>query len=198
MSPYDCRMPDLTALVARLQADPHHVPASGDRAAAVLALVVLDPEPAVLFTERAASMSRHAGEVSFPGGLRDLEDRSLEATALREAHEELGLDPRSVRVLGALEPIHTYVSAILVTPFVDLMDRLPPLEPNAGEIARVFTVPLRTLSAVEERRVLHRDERGTFHGWWYQTDDATIWGATGFMLHALLELLREETPWLRT
>ncbi len=183
------------ALRARLDADPRHEPAPGDRAAAVLALIVDDAEPAILFTERARSMSRHAGEVSFPGGLRDPGDASLEATALREAHEELGIEPGLVQTLGALDPIHTYVSAILVTPFVGVVDALPELAPSEAEIARAFTVAVSTLAEVEERRVLHVDASGTFHGWWYETPDATIWGATGFMLHALLGVLKDESSW---
>jgi 8-oxo-dGTP pyrophosphatase MutT (NUDIX family) len=192
---YDGSMTDLAVLRRHLDADPVHEPEPGDRAAAVLALLVERPEPAVLFIQRTDEMSRHAGEVAFPGGLRDPDDDSLEATALREAQEELGLDPAAVRILGALDPIHTYVSAILVTPFVGTIDALPALTPSAAEIARAFTVPVATLDRVEERRVLHVDEGGTFHGWWYETGDATIWGATGFMLHALLELLREVRPW---
>jgi 8-oxo-dGTP pyrophosphatase MutT (NUDIX family) len=189
-------MLDLSVLSAHLDTDPRHEPAPGDRAAAVLALLIERPRPSLLFTERAAAMSRHAGEVSFPGGLRDREDAALVDTALREAREELGLDPRIVRVLGALDPIHTYVSAILVTPFVGVVEDLPPLTPSAAEIERTFTVPVATLHAVEERRVLHVDDRGTFHGWWYETEHGTIWGATGFMLHAVLELLRRETSWM--
>jgi 8-oxo-dGTP pyrophosphatase MutT (NUDIX family) len=188
-------MRDLTALAARLEPDPHDEPQPGDRAAAVLALLIERPEPAILFTERSPVLSRHAGEVSFPGGLQDPEDGSLEATALREAEEELGIEPAAVRILGALRPIHTFVSAILVTPFVAVVEELPVLRPSELEIARAFTLPVATLMAVEERRVLHRDERSVFHGWWYETSDVTIWGATGFMLHDLLELLREEALW---
>ncbi len=189
-------MPDLAPLAAALDHDPHHEPAPGDRAAAVLALLTEMPEAALLFTERAASMSRHAGEVSFPGGLRDPGDETLAATALREAHEEVGLDPSAIRVLGALEPIHTFVSAILVTPFIGVVPELPELTLSDDEIARAFTVPVRELAAVEERRVLLRDEKGTVHGWWYESNDAVVWGATGFMLHALLEVMRKETPWM--
>jgi len=189
-------MLELSALSSRLDPGPSQEPAPGDRAAAVLTLMIEEPAPALLFTERAAAMSRHAGEISFPGGLRDPGDGTLRDTALREAHEEVGLDPLAPRILGALAPIHTFVSAILVTPFVAVIATLPPLTLSAGEIARAFTVPVRTLVAVEEHHVLHRDARGTLHGWRYDTGDATIWGATGFILHALLDLLQEEAPWL--
>jgi 8-oxo-dGTP pyrophosphatase MutT (NUDIX family) len=186
---------DLADLEALLEADPRHEPDPGDRAAAVLALLVVEPEPSVLFTQRAAGMSRHAGEVAFPGGLRDPQDASLAATALREVHEEVGIDPGAPRLLGAPPPIHTFVSAILVTPFVGVIDALPALTVSEAEIERAFTVPLAALAAAEERRELHREGEQVFHGWWYEVEEGTVWGATGFMLHELLETMREATPW---
>ena len=83
-----------------------------------------------------------------------------------------------------------------MTPFVATVDALPQLVPSRGEIARAFTVPLADLVVVEEERVLHRDDRGTVRGWWYETAEATVWGATGFMVHDLLTLVRREAPWL--
>lgn len=183
------------ALTPRLQADPRPAPAPGDRLAAVVALLVGPEAPAVVFTERAAGMSRHAGEVALPGGLQDPEDASLEFTALREVHEEVGIDPSLLRVLGALPPTHTFVSGILVTPFVATLDALPPLTISDAEIARVLTAPVRRLAEVEAERELHREAGQVWTGWWYELEDATVWGATGFMVHALLELLREEAPW---
>jgi 8-oxo-dGTP pyrophosphatase MutT (NUDIX family) len=183
------------ALGPHLDRDPRPVAAQGDRLAAVLALVVGDDEPAVLLTERAASMSRHAGEVSFPGGLAEPEDPDLRATAVRETHEELGIAPEAVEVLGALAPIHTHVSATLVTPFVALASALPPLAPNVDEIAAVHVPSLAALDAVEEQRVLREDAGTAWRGWWYELPGVTVWGATGFMIHALLELLRQEAPW---
>jgi 8-oxo-dGTP pyrophosphatase MutT (NUDIX family) len=192
---YDGRMPDLVTLMDALDADPDHEPEPGDRAAAVLALLLEEPEPAVLFTRRAASTSRHAGEVAFPGGLRDPADATLAATALREVHEELGIDPAAPRLLGALPPIHTFVSAILVTPFVGIMTSLPPLTLSEAEIERAFTVPVCALAAAEERRVLHREGDRAFHGWWYEVEEGTVWGATAFMVHDLLDVMRQVTPW---
>lgn len=180
-----------------LDQDPTPEPAPGDRLASVLALVIEDPEPAVLFTERARDLSRHAGEMSFPGGLQDPGDEDLAATALREAREEIGLPPEAPELLGALPAVHTFVSGILVTPFVGVVSSLPPLAVSDGEIARVVTVPVRTLATLEEERELRREGGRVWRGWWYETPGATIWGATGFMLHAFLELVRKEVPaWL--
>ena len=184
-----------TALAPHLEADPRPRPEAGDRLAAVLALVIEGEEPALVFTERAAGLSRHPGEVSFPGGLADPSDENLRATALRETQEEIGVDPAAVRVLGALSPIHTFVSAILVTPFVGTLPALPTLVVNDGEIARVLTVPLRALVAAEEQREVRAAGGGTWRGWWYDVSDLTVWGATGTMVHELLVVLEREAAW---
>jgi 8-oxo-dGTP pyrophosphatase MutT (NUDIX family) len=185
-----------SALRAALAADPHPLPAPGDRLAAVLALLVESPEPSLVFTERGAHLRRHPGEVSFPGGLVEPGDEDLAATALREAREEIGLDPQAPEILGALPSVHTFVSGILVTPFVGAIEAALPLAPGDGEIARVLTVPVAVLATVEEERELHREGGRVWHGWWYEVDDATIWGATGFMVRALLNIVRKEAPWL--
>ena len=143
---------DVRALLSdRLPPAPQVAPGPGDRLAAVLALVVEEPERAIVFTERSASLRRHPGEVSFPGGLSEPEDDSLIDTALREAEEEIGLERTAPLVLGALSPVHTFVSGILVAPFVAVLPVLPPLAPADGEIARVLTVPVASLMAAERK-----------------------------------------------
>lgn len=179
-----------------LDADPAPRLADGDRLAAVLAPLVLAPEPALIFTERAAELSRHAGEVSFPGGLQD-PGETLAETALREAHEEIGLDPALSDLLGALPAVHTTVSGILVVPFLGMLDASPALSISDGEIAEVLTVPVARLAEVERPMELARPSGGTWRGWAYELEGHTIWGATGWMLHELLELLRTETTWTR-
>ena len=179
-----------------LDPDPAPEPAEGDRLAAVLAPLVLAPEPALIFTERAAELSRHAGEVSFPGGLQDPGETLVE-TALREAHEEIGLDPSLPDLVGALPPVHTTVSGILVVPFLGMLDGVPALTVSDGEIAEVLTVPVARLADLERPMELARPGGGTWHGWAYELEGHTIWGATGWMLHGLLELLRKETTWTR-
>ena len=179
-----------------LDPDPAPEPAEGDRLAAVLAPLVLAPEPALIFTERAAELSRHAGEVSFPGGLQDPGETLVE-TALREAQEEIGLDPSLPDLVGALPPVHTTVSGILVVPFLGMLDGVPALTVSDGEIAEVLTVPVARLADLERPMELARPGGGTWHGWAYELEGHTIWGATGWMLHGLLELLRKETTWTR-
>jgi 8-oxo-dGTP pyrophosphatase MutT (NUDIX family) len=179
-----------------LDPDPAPEPDKGDRLAAVLAPLVLAPEPALIFTERAAELSRHAGEVSFPGGLQD-PGETLAQTALRETEEEIGLDPRLPDLIGALPPVHTTVSGILVVPFLGVLEGAPSLTVSDGEIAEVLTVPVARLAGLERPMELARPGGGTWHGWAYELEGHTIWGATGWMLHGLLELLRKETTWTR-
>jgi CoA pyrophosphatase len=177
-----------------LTPDPVPEPPPGDRLAAVLALLVEQPTPSLLFTVRAASLSRHPGEISFPGGLLDPGEQPVEA-ALREVREELGVDPRLLEVLGALPPVHTHVSGILVVPFVGAVSARPSLSVNQGEIAEVLTFAVADLAAAEAPMEVVREGGEVWHGWACHLEDHTIWGATGWMLHALLELLRKETTW---
>lgn len=179
------------ALSDRLMPAPELAPGPGDRLAAVLALVVERPERSIVFTERSATLRRHAGEISFPGGLREPEDASLAETALREAEEEIGLDRAAPLVLGALSAVHTFVSGILVAPFVAVLPELPALAPADGEIARVLTVPVASLIAAEREIAWVRPGGARWDGWLYEIDGGTIWGATGRMLHELLSVLRE-------
>jgi hypothetical protein len=189
---------DLRAhLRGSLEQAPAPTAGAGDRLAAVLALLVED-DGSIVFTERAAGLSRHAGEVSFPGGLAEVGDGSLARTALREAWEEIGLDPALPEVLGALPPVHTYVSGILVTPFVAVVDGLPSLAPADGEIARVLTVPIERLVAAERTVTWSRPGGRLWTGWVYVVEDATIWGATGSMLHDLLLRLPDGVRDLRS
>src|SRR5436190_18678234 len=114
------------ALRAVLPARPGTLPEGFGRPAGVLLPLVAGPEPlSLVFTERATDLSRHAGEISFPGGLPEPGDGGLERTALREVHEEIGVLPDSVEVLGVLTPLPTFVTGILIVPLVGLLHERP-------------------------------------------------------------------------
>lgn len=173
-------------LVAALDPQPDHRPAPGDRLAAVL-VPVIDAR-SVVFTKRSEALRRHPGEISFPGGIRHDEDTTIADTALRETQEELGIDPDAVRVLGALPPVHTFVSGILVVPFVGLLAGRPRYRPNRGEIAEVLEYGLVELAAAETDVEWVRDG-ARYRGYAYEMGRNTIWGATARILHSLLELV---------
>ncbi|HEU4355184.1 MAG TPA: CoA pyrophosphatase, partial [Actinomycetota bacterium] len=164
------------------------------RLAAVLAPLVELPELALVFTKRSDDLPRHPGEISFPGGLMDPGDADLVATALREAHEEIGLDPSLPEVLGALPAVHTTVSGILVVPFVGMLVDPPVLSIDGRETDEVLTFPVDRLLEAEAVHELERPDGRRWRGWLYEVDGTTVWGATGRMLHDLLEILRKEMP----
>ncbi|HEX6230949.1 MAG TPA: CoA pyrophosphatase [Actinomycetota bacterium] len=181
---------DLRARLAGvLEPDPSHEPAPGDRLAAVLVPVV--DGRSVVFTLRSEAMSRHAGEISFPGGLRHDEDRDLVETALRETEEELGVRPSSVEVLGALPPVHTFVSGILIVPFVGMLRGRPAYVPNPDEIAAVLEYRMADLVAAGTEVEWRREEH-VHRGYAYEMGDHTIWGATARILQSLIEALGKE------
>ena len=177
-----------------LDPDPRPQPGPEDRLAAVLALLVMDIEPALVFTVRAAGLSRHAGEISFPGGLQD-QGETLQRTALRETHEEIGVDPSLPEVVGALGAMHTFVTGIVVAPFVGMVDRLPPLTVSEAEIDEVVLLPVERLAVAERTVEYERPGGGVWRGFAYDVDGHTVWGATGWMVHMLLQTIRRETTW---
>jgi 8-oxo-dGTP pyrophosphatase MutT (NUDIX family) len=181
-------------LRAALDEAPDPEPPPGDRLAAVLALFIGRRDPSLLFTVRAAGLSRHGGEMSFPGGLQD-RGESLIDTALREAREEIGLVGAGVEILGALPPVHTTVSGILVVPYVGIVGSPPVLKVNEDEIDEVVTVPVARLIEIEEAVEYERPGGERWRGFAYPLGDQTIWGATGWMLHSLLEIVGREPSW---
>ena len=183
---------DLRArLGLHLDSDPRPELPPATRPAAVLLPILEAPEPSVIFTRRTDDLPRHAGEISFPGGLPHAEDAGLRETALREAEEELGLAPAAVDVIGALPPVHTFVSGILIVPFVGMLAARPALTPNAGEIAEVLEYSLARLAHAEVEVEFPRGDR-VYQGFAYEMEGNTIWGATGKILHSLIEILRTE------
>ena len=160
----------------------------GTREAAVLVplFVAADGSLHAVFTERRADLRSHAGEISFPGGRRDDTDADLEATALRECEEELGLPPDAVELVGALRPTPTFVTNYAIYPFVGLIEPGFAWVPQEREVARVLELPLEAVRAGHGRRRLVR--RGVpFRTDTYEAGGHLIWGATARIVADLLE-----------
>ena len=169
--------------------------------AAVLVAVVMRDQPMVLLTERTAHLSTHSGQIAFPGGKADAHDADAAATALREAQEEVGLDPRFVQVLGNL-PTYTTGTAFIITPVVALVQPDYVMTPNAYEVADVFEVPLAYLMNPANHRRHAVEFDGITREWLSmpyldesvrqedgQLKERFIWGATAGMLRNLYRFL---------
>lgn len=167
---------------------PASLPAGTVAASVLVPVLASTEEPRLIFTRRTDTLRRHAGEISFPGGLLDRGERPA-AAALREAQEELGLRPSAVELLGALEPVHTRVTGILILPFVGWLTRDPAYAPNAAEIAEVHEFPLGELVERGTERWFEHDGR-RFRTSVYDMDGTVIWGATAWVLRSLIERLQ--------
>ncbi len=161
--------------------------------ASVLVAVVMRDEPMVLLTQRTAHLSSHSGQIAFPGGKQDDTDPDLTSTALREAHEEIGLDAAYVDVLGTL-PVYRTGSAFIVTPVVALLRDGFTFRRNVHEVDDIFEVPLAYLMNPANHRHHVVDLHGTPREWLsmpYQQGETErfIWGATASMLRNFYRFL---------
>lgn len=161
--------------------------AQGREAAVLMAFrPQADGSVSLVFTKRRDDLPSHAGQISFPGGASDPTDSDHVETALREAHEEIAIPPTSVEVIGALEPMSTFVSDFAVYPIAGVVASDVPLAPNPSEVDTVFEVDLARLIELREKRELRRAGM-TFTTEAYETDGGLIWGVTGYILGRLID-----------
>jgi 8-oxo-dGTP pyrophosphatase MutT (NUDIX family) len=165
---------------------------SGFRPASVLVpLHARDREIEFVLVQRSEDLPHHAGQIAFPGGSRDVDEDDL-ACALREAREEVGLDPSRVRVLGAVEPCIT-PTGFRIAPFVGrLLVEPSALRPDPREVARIFTLSLGELTAPGVYRRAHLPDGRPLEA--FVCRDEVVWGATARILRRVLELALGEAP----
>jgi 8-oxo-dGTP pyrophosphatase MutT (NUDIX family) len=182
--------PPLESLLTADDLEKQQLAASRElRPAAVLLLVVNHAEPTVVFTQRTAHLSDHAGQISFPGGRCDEGDCTPERTALREAREEIGLEAERIELLGRL-PEYRTSTGFSVTPVVGWAEPPVSYRPDPNEVDEVFEVPLAFL--LDSRN--HRYESAFFKGrvrkyWAMPFGERFIWGATAGMLVTFQRIL---------
>ena len=190
MAPLDPVAAALRAALAHRERTSGAPPGHPARPSAILVLLAPGPRgPELVLTLRPPSLRAHAGQVACPGGKRNAEDADAAACALREAAEELGLEPGAVEVLGLLDDLLT-PTGFLVTPVVAWQRRDVTYRPNPEEVAEVFTVPIAHLRDPAN----YRSQGSLGHGGIdyslheYHHGAHVIWGVTARMVHQLLEL----------
>jgi 8-oxo-dGTP pyrophosphatase MutT (NUDIX family) len=167
-------------------------PDEGGRDSAVL--ILLGDGPDVLILQRSAELRNHAGQPAFPGGAADPGDADAAATALREATEEVGLRPETVRVLAQLPALWIPVSRFLVTPVLAWWREPHPVAPvHPGEVARVERVPVAEL--VDPANRLWVRHPSGYVGPAFRVRSMLVWGFTAGVLSVLLELAGWAVPW---
>jgi 8-oxo-dGTP pyrophosphatase MutT (NUDIX family) len=168
---------------------PMDPPADARCAAALLLVFPRDGRAHVALTLRAASLMHHGGQVSLPGG-RIEPDETIEAAALREAHEEVGLASDDVEVVGRLTPLHIPVSGFVLHPVVAAVGHTPRFHPAAHEVARVLEVSVETLADPDQLRLRSRMHEGRRYEIPYVAiEGEALWGATAMVLSEFLWVL---------
>jgi 8-oxo-dGTP pyrophosphatase MutT (NUDIX family) len=166
-----------------------HYPEGARIAAALLLLYPRDKDVAVPLTVRASGLARHAGQISLPGGATD-PGEGLAAAALREASEEIGVDPSTVRVLGELTPVHVIVSGFTLHPIVGVTDVRPAFIAAPGEVEEIVEVSLNELrDASRIRKGSHVREGVAIEYPYFDLAGHQVWGATAMVLGEFVCLL---------
>jgi 8-oxo-dGTP pyrophosphatase MutT (NUDIX family) len=167
-------------------------------AAALLLLYAHDGEWWLPLTVRVPGLRAHGGQVSLPGGRLDHPDETVAAAALREAHEEIGVAPADVDVLGALTPLPIAVSGYLLHPIVGVAAQRPAFVLAPDEVDRVIEVPIVRLLQPDainwERRALSAGPNGTLDVPYFDIDGARVWGATAMVLAEFIAVLEDRPP----
>lgn len=174
---------------------PGHVPEGCRQGGALLLFYPRDLEAYFVLTLRSGGMLHHAAQVSLPGGAVE-PGETIEQAALREAHEEVGLEAHAVRILGPLSPLHVPVSRYVLHPRVGVTDERPDFRPLAAEVETILEVSLRDLLDPDHVRRETRRMPESIEIPYFDLGGQKVWGATAMVLSELLVLIgRTPDPW---
>jgi 8-oxo-dGTP pyrophosphatase MutT (NUDIX family) len=161
---------------------PGEFPADARLAAGLLLVYPGSDGPSIPLTVRASNLRRHAGQISLPGGATDAGETLLQA-ALREAYEEIGVDPARVRILGELTPVHVLVSGFTLHPIVGITDARPEFRPAAHEVEQIIEVSIADLQDASNVRHGVRTREGLAIEYpYFHLRGHQVWGATAMVL----------------
>jgi 8-oxo-dGTP pyrophosphatase MutT (NUDIX family) len=157
------------------------------RAAVLIPILARDGEPHLILTKRTMNVATHKGQISFPGGIREPDDKNATENALREAQEEINLHPDMVTVVGPFDDFIT-TSGFNVTPVVGFVTSDASLRPNPMEVAEIITAPVADFTnPAHHAFVTEKNDDGSRHYHSYRIEDHLIWGATAGIIHHLLK-----------
>ena len=159
-----------------------------EHSAVLIPLFQENSELKVLFTKRSNLVQHHKGQISFPGGGVDKEDKSLEGTALRESREEIGLQDKDIKILGRVDDLYTAVSNYIIHPYVGLIPYPYKFRINKSEVSRLLFVPL-GIFMPDNMDSSHELENFTYRGPTYHFNGDTIWGATAMIMGNFIEII---------
>jgi 8-oxo-dGTP pyrophosphatase MutT (NUDIX family) len=168
---------------------PHETPEEARPAAALVLLFPVEGIASLLLTRRSPDLPQHPGQVSLPGGAVDTGE-SIETAALREAHEEVGLAPDLVRIVGRLTPVHIPVSGFVMHPVVGTTAERPATRPAPGEVDRIIEAPVEhVLDPARHRRTTRIRDGIEFDMPYFDLDGEQVWGATAMVLAEFAAIL---------
>ena len=171
------------------------VPSNARQASVIALLFPKLKEWHIVLIERTSSNpnDQHKGQISFPGGSHDNSDPDFEFTALREAKEEIGVNPNDIQILGELTDLYIPVSNINVKPFVGFMDYTPSFIPQESEVASILEVPFQTFMSpnIRQKTNIKITPQITLKDVpFFNIDNKILWGATAMMMSELIEVIQ--------
>ncbi|MBN1819264.1 MAG: CoA pyrophosphatase [Prolixibacteraceae bacterium] len=157
-------------------------------------LIILYPDKTAInciLIKRPANMKNHAGQIAFPGGEIDKSDKNAFEAALREANEEVGIDPGSIEIIGQLSEFYVHISSFLIFPYIGWCNKTPDLSPNRNEVDKIIDFPLSNYISDNKASCCNiQTVTGNLNVPCYKYKGEIIWGATAMILTELLDLLR--------
>jgi len=163
------------------------------QAAVLVPIMTVDQIPAICLTERSQQVDHHKGQISFPGGMVDKTDRTIEETALRETHEEIGIPECDIEIIGKLDDVYS-ITGYLIHPIIAEIKTLNNLKINRQEVKNIFFIPLKWILEDKNRRMdNYLDINGMIRKVWFFSEyqGKIIWGITASILVQLADLINK-------